>query len=348
MVSRRSNDHREVERSLLMRVVVTGCAGFLGSHLCEELLALGHEVVGVDCFTEYYSRAAKESNLERLRQEPAFIFIEDDLCTMNLATVLDGADLIYHQAAQAGVRASWGTYFETYIRNNIFATQRLLEAAKTSPLKKFVYASSSSVYGDAEAFPTTETLLPRPVSPYGVTKLSAEQLVYLYHRNYGLPTVSLRYFTVYGPRQRPDMAFHKFIRSALEGQPIQVYGDGEQSRDFTYVSDAVAANVLAGQFDISGVALNIGGGSQVTVNQVVKMLEELLNRDIRVGYTAGQRGDVRHTSADTSQAALLIGYRPSVDLRTGLAREIRWVEQTQDMKATASAQTSGSDGTAAA
>jgi nucleoside-diphosphate-sugar epimerase len=310
-----------------LRALVTGSAGFLGSHLSEELLAQGHEVVGVDCFTGYYSRSAKEANLERLRDEPRFTFIEDDLCAMELEPILQGADLVYHQAAQAGVRASWGSYFATYVRNNVLATQRLLEAAKGTALRKFVYASSSSVYGDAESFPTSEGVLPRPVSPYGVTKLSGEQLVYLYHRNYGLPTVSLRYFTVYGPRQRPDMAFHRFIRSALEGRPIQVYGDGNQSRDFTYVSDAVAANVAAGMGDAEGVALNIGGGSQVTVRLVIGMLEELLDCEIRVDYTDVQRGDVRHTSADTGLAAATIGYEPQVDLRAGLAEEARWMRQ---------------------
>ncbi|MDP9380914.1 MAG: NAD-dependent epimerase/dehydratase family protein [Chloroflexota bacterium] len=310
-----------------MRVIVTGCAGFLGSHLSEEFIAQGHEVVGVDCFTDYYSRSAKEANLVRLREEPRFSLVEADLCTMDLESLVEGTDLIYHQAAQAGVRASWGAYFETYVRNNVVATQRLLEAVKGQSLKKFVYASSSSVYGDAESYPTSESVLPCPVSPYGVTKLGGEQLVYLYHRNYGVPTVALRYFTVYGPRQRPDMAFHKFIRWALEGKPIQIYGDGEQSRDFTFVSDAVAANVAAGISDATGVALNIGGGSQVTVNEVIGILEELLDMDIRVDYASSQRGDVRHTSADTSLAASLIGYEPRVDLRAGLAQEARWVRR---------------------
>ncbi len=309
-----------------MRVLVTGCAGFLGSHLSAQLIAQGHDVIGVDCFTDYYARTAKEANIEGLRDDPHFTLVQDDLCTMNLGPLVDGVDLVYHQAAQAGVRASWGGSFETYARNNVLATQRLLEAVKGNPLRKFVYASSSSVYGDAETYPTKEDVLPRPVSPYGVTKLSGEQLVYLYHRNYGLPTVSLRYFTVYGPRQRPDMAFHKFIRSAIEGRPIEIYGDGEQSRDITFVDDAVKANCAAGMSDAAGVALNIGGGSQVTVNHVVGMLETLLDRDVVVRRCPAQRGDVRRTSADTRLARSLIGYEPQVDLWEGLAREVNWIK----------------------
>ncbi|TAK36147.1 MAG: NAD-dependent epimerase/dehydratase family protein [Chloroflexota bacterium] len=313
-----------------MRVLVTGCAGFIGSSLSERLIELGHDVTGVDCFTDYYARSIKESNLAGLRREPRFSFQEGDLAVMDLSPLLKGIDLIYHQAAQPGVRASWGREFDTYVRSNIVVTQRLLEAIKDHPVKKFVYASSSSVYGDAEAYPTSETVVPRPVSPYGVTKLAGEQLVYLYWRNYGVPTVSLRYFTVYGPRQRPDMAFHKFIRSVLEGKPIQVYGDGEQTRDFTYIADAVAANVAAGQCESQGVALNIGGGSRVSVNQVIRLLGELLERTPRVDYVDVQRGDVRHTSADTHLAAQLLGYAPRVDLAEGLAREAEWFKSQFD------------------
>ena len=248
--------------------------------------------------------------------------VEADLAVVDLAPIVGGVDLIYHQAAQPGVRASWGRQFETYARDNVLATQRLLEAVKDQPLKKFIYASSSSVYGDAEAFPTSESILPRPVSPYGVTKLAAEHLVQLYWRNYGVPTVSLRYFTVFGPRQRPDMAFHRFIRWAIEGQPIQVYGDGEQTRDFTYISDAVAANIAAGLSEACGETFNIGGGSQVSVNQVLTLVSQLLERPIDVRYLATERGDVRHTSADTSRALQHLGYSPQADLFSGLAAEI--------------------------
>lgn len=311
-----------------MRVLVTGCAGFVGSHLSEALVARGHEVIGIDCFTDYYARERKEDNLRRLRFEPRFTLHEADLATADLAPLVAGVDLVYHQAGQPGVRASWGENFATYTVNNVLATQRLLEALKGRPLKKFVYASSSSIYGDAEAYPTTETTLPRPVSPYGVTKLSAEQLVYLYWRNFGLPTISLRYFTVYGPRQRPDMAFHRFIRAILEGRPIQVFGDGEQTRDFTYIGDIVAANLAAGKCDAAGVALNIGGGSRVSVNQVLAVLARHLDRPLHVRYSGTEHGDVRHTSADTSLAAELLGYAPQVSLERGLAAEAAWVEQT--------------------
>jgi UDP-glucose 4-epimerase len=313
-----------------VRALVTGCAGFIGSQLSERLLADGHEVVGLDCLTDYYPTSIKRANLEIARNHLRFKFIEADLVQVDLSSLVEGIDVIYHQAAQPGVRGSWGKSFDIYIRNNISATQRLLEAVKDRPLRKFVYASSSSVYGDAEAYPTSEEALPRPVSPYGATKLAAEHLVSLYCRNYGLPTLALRYFTVYGPRHRPDMAFHRFIRSALESRPIEIYGDGEQTRDFTFIADALDANVAAGDSAGSGVALNIGGGSRVSVNQVIAILEELLDRKIAVRYSDTARGDVRHTSADTGRARELLGYSPQIDLRTGLAAEIAWVKGALD------------------
>jgi nucleoside-diphosphate-sugar epimerase len=313
-----------------VRALVTGCAGFIGSQLSERLLADGHDVFGLDCLTDYYATSLKRANLENLRSHPRFTFIDADLVQADLTPLVAGIDLIYHQAAQPGVRGSWGNSFEIYVRNNISATQRLLEAVKDQPLRKFVYASSSSVYGDAEAYPTSEDALPRPVSPYGATKLAAEHLVSLYCRNYGVPTIALRYFTVYGPRHRPDMAFHRFIRSALENRPIEIYGDGEQTRDFTYIADALDANVAAAACGSSGLALNIGGGSRVSVNQVIAMLEELLGRKISVHYAGTARGDVRHTSADTCRAGRLLGYSPKVDLRTGLAAEIAWLKGALD------------------
>jgi nucleoside-diphosphate-sugar epimerase len=311
-----------------MRVLVTGCAGFVGSHLSEALLDAGHSVVGVDCFTDYYARSVKEENLRQLQSESQFTLRQVDLAEADLSAVIDGMDIIFHQAAQPGVRASWGSTFETYVRNNVLATQRLLESCKGRPLKKFVYASSSSIYGDAESFPTTESALPRPISPYGVTKLSGEQLAYLYWRNYEIPTVSLRYFTAYGPRQRPDMAFHRFIRAALEGKSIQVYGDGEQTRDFTYIADVVAANIAASESPLVGRALNVGGGSRVSVNQVISVLGELIGRPPGVQHVSTVYGDARDTSADISAARREINYAPRVDLRTGLERELRWLEQS--------------------
>jgi len=308
-----------------VRVLVTGSAGFIGSHLCERLIADGHDVVGVDCFTGYYDRRAKEANLARLRDCARFELVEADLASAPLEPLLEGVEVIYHQAAQPGVRASWGEHFATYARDNVLATQRLLEAVKERPLRKFVYASSSSVYGDAEAYPTSESALPRPVSPYGVTKLAAEHLVQLYWRNYGLPAVSLRYFTVYGPRQRPDMAFHRFIRWGLDGQPIQIYGDGEQTRDFTFVGDVVAANVAAGMSPVCGQVFNIGGGTQASINQVLALISTLLERPLDVRYLASERGDVRHTAADTRQAREVLGFCPRTDLAAGLEAEVGWL-----------------------
>src|SRR5581483_8871912 len=226
-----------------MRCLVTGVAGFVGSHLAERLLADGHVVCGIDAFIDYYPRSIKEKSLEGPRSWQRFTFVEGNLLDIALPPVLDGVDWVFHQAAQAGVRASWGKEFTRYVDCNVLATQRLLEALMHSKsLQRFVYASSSSVYGDTTTFPVKETTLTHPVSPYGVTKLAAEHLCSLYHRNFGIPTVSLRYFTVYGPRQRPDMAFHRFCKAVLDRRSIRVFGDGLQTRDFTYVSDVVEAN----------------------------------------------------------------------------------------------------------
>ncbi len=309
-----------------MRALVTGAAGFIGSHLSERLIADGHEVVGVDCFTDYYPRRIKEKNLERLRAEHRFSFVEADLNALDVNALVSGVDWIFHQAAQAGVRASWGETFRIYTRLNIDATQRLLEAVKGSTtLKKFVYASSSSVYGDVATLPMVEDHPTHPLSPYGVTKLAAEHLAVLYMRNFSVPTASLRYFTVYGPRQRPDMAFHKFFKAALVGEEISVYGDGTQTRDFTYVSDAVEANLRAAQSAPPGAVLNIGGGSRVSVREVLTLVEELVGKPVRVRYLATQHGDMKDTVADTTRAREQIGYRPLVSLRDGLARERDWI-----------------------
>ncbi len=309
-----------------MRALVTGAAGFIGSHLSERLVADGHEVVGVDCFTDYYPRRIKEKNLERLRAENRFSFVEADLNALDVSALTSGIDWIFHQAAQAGVRASWGETFRIYTRLNIDATQRLLESVKGSTtLKKFVYASSSSVYGDVATLPMVEDHPTHPLSPYGVTKLAAEHLAVLYTRNFAVPTASLRYFTVYGPRQRPDMAFHKFFKAALAGEEISVYGDGTQTRDFTYVSDAVEANLRAAQSAPPGAVLNIGGGSRVSVREVLTLVEELVGKPVRVRYLETQHGDMKDTVADTTRAREQIGYRPLVSLRDGLARERDWI-----------------------
>lgn len=307
-----------------MRAVVTGAAGFIGSTLSEALLAEGHEVVGIDCFTEYYARKEKERNLIEAKKHPRYSFVELDLASGRLEEIFGDAEWIFHQAAQAGVRASWGSYFSTYADNNIIATQRILETVRgSSVLKKVIYASSSSVYGNAESYPTMESVAPQPVSPYGVTKLSAEHLMVLYAKEFAVPTVSLRYFTVYGPRQRPDMAFHRFIRAAMAGEPLVIYGDGEQSRDFTYVEDIVRANILAAQNGRSGSVFNIGGGEQATVNDIVAILRQHFP-ELQVRYEERQAGDARRTSADTTLARSELGFNPRVTLAQGIANEVAW------------------------
>lgn len=308
-----------------MRCVVTGCAGFIGSHLSEALVQRGHEVVGIDCFTDYYPRPAKESNLSALRLSPHFAFIEANLLEYDLSRLLEGVDYVFHQAAQAGVRASWGQNFSVYTENNVLATQRLLEEAKALPIKRLVYASSSSIYGDAKELPVTEETLPQPISPYGVTKLAAEHLCRLYWVNFRVPTVSLRYFTVYGPRQRPDMGFHKFFRALLKGDEITLYGDGDQTRDFTFVSDAVAANLACMDAPVSGDLFNVGGGSRISVNRVLELMQSISGREARIRRIDDQKGDVRHTFADTTRAREALGFRPSVSTEEGLRREWEWI-----------------------
>lgn len=306
-----------------MRCLVTGVAGFIGSHLSERLIGLGHEVLGVDRFADYYPRAVKERNLTRLRGEPRFSLAEVDLAVAPLEPLLEGCEVIFHQAAQAGVRASWGESFDLYLRDNVLSTQRLLEAARGHrTARKLVYASSSSVYGETGEMPMRESAAPTPFSPYGVTKLSAEHLCELYRHNFGLATASLRYFSVYGPRQRPDMGFNRFIAAAFRGEAIPVYGDGEQTRDFTFVADIVQANLLAMRPEIEGV-FNVGGGARVSVNGVIDTLGEIMG-PIRVDRRPVQAGDVRHTWADTSRAREVLGFTPRVALRAGLAEQVEW------------------------
>ncbi|WP_017662991.1 NAD-dependent epimerase/dehydratase family protein [Baaleninema simplex] len=311
----------------MVKVVVTGAAGFIGSHLVETLLDRGETVIGVDQFNDYYDPAIKRKNIAGALGRSNFQLIEDNVQALDWNALLDGVNVVYHQAAQAGVRASWGEGFRAYTERNINATQVLLEAAKNASLDRFVYASSSSVYGNAASFPTSESILPKPVSPYGVTKLAAEHLCGLYHANYGVPTVSLRYFTVYGPRQRPDMAFHKFLKAVLKEEAISVYGDGQQTRDFTFIEDAIAANLAAASApEAVGEVLNIGGGSRVSLKQTIETIEKIVGKPIRIDYQESSKGDARHTSADVSKAQKLIGYAPKVSIEEGLRREWDWVK----------------------
>ncbi len=308
------------------RALVTGAAGFIGSTLTEHLLADGVSVTGVDCFTDYYDIALKRRNLEPALQHPNYRLLELDLGEADLSA-LPEVDVVFHQAAQAGVRASWGRDFATYVHHNILATQRLLERYKGTPLERFVYASSSSVYGDAERYPTDEALLPRPFSPYGVTKLAGEHLVLLYGRNFGLPVSALRYFTVYGPRQRPDMAFHRFCKALLQGDEITVYGDGKQSRDFTFISDAIEANVRAWKQSAPQGVYNIGGGSQVDVLQSIAILEAALGAKARLRFEERPPGDPLRTRADATRLQRDLGYVTRVGIDEGLAAEAMWAKR---------------------
>lgn len=308
-----------------MRALVTGAAGFIGSTLTDRLLDEGAEVVGIDCFTDYYPRALKERNLAGARRSSRFAFVDADLLAVDMDALLDGVTHVFHLAAQAGVRKSWGRDFDVYVSNNISATQRLLEACAGRSLDRIVYASTSSVYGDEASIPMREDQRLQPVSPYGVSKLAAEHLGHLYHVNHGLPFVALRYFTVYGPRQRPDMGFHRFLTAAMDGRALTRFGDGEQTRDFTYVADAVTATAAAATNGVPGSVYNIGGGSRVTVNQVFEIISRLTGRPVTIDQQPPQKGDMRDTYADTSRAATDLGFAPSITLEQGLAEEYAWL-----------------------
>jgi len=309
-----------------MKLIVTGAAGFIGSHLCEALIERGHEVTGIDCFLDYYPRRIKESNLETLRSSDRFHFLGQNLLDVRWSELLDGVGTVFHLAAQAGVRASWGKSFMVYTKNNIEATQLMLEASKESGLEKFVYASTSSVYGDIADIPMREESLLKPVSPYGVTKLAAENLCYLYWKNFGVPCVSLRYFTVYGPRQRPDMAFYRFLLALLQGRAITIFEDGNQTRDFTYIQDIVRGTMQASQQGIAGECYNLGGGHRISVNEVLKMLEEVTGIAPQLIYSEKQKGDMRHTFASIEAATQDFGYSPRTSLRDGLTAEYHWLK----------------------
>ena len=311
-----------------MKALVTGCAGFIGSHLTEKLLNNDYQVTGIDCFIDYYPKKLKERNMQSFIDNNNFNFIEKNIINLDLKKLLKDVDYIFHQAAQAGVRASWGKSFEIYNDNNILGTQKLLEAARTSDIKKFVYASSSSVYGDTDNLPMKETNKLQPVSPYGVSKLAAENLCYLYYKNFKVPTIALRYFTVFGERQRPDMAFHIFIKSILKDRPITIFGDGKQSRNFTHVDDIVKANLLAAESDVTGEIFNIGGdGERIELNDTIALMEEIIGKKAKKEYREMAKGDVRHTSADCSKAKNLLNYEPEVEFKEGLKREVEFLKK---------------------
>jgi nucleoside-diphosphate-sugar epimerase len=306
------------------RVLVTGCAGFIGSHLCERLVDAGHDVIGVDRFSSYYAREAKERNIARLRDEPTFSLVELDLARDPLHGLLEGVDSVFHLAAQAGVRGSFGESFSGYVRDNVIATQRLLEQAITTPLETFLYASSSSVYGDAAKYPTAELAARRPVSPYGMTKVATEEVASVYLRCFGVPVVGLRYFTAYGPRQRPDMAFSRFFACALAGRPLPINGDGSQVRDFTFVGDVVEGTIAAAKLGRPGAVYNLGGGAPVPLVQAIRWIGEIAGRPIELEQRPSPVGEARRTGCDGELARTELGFVPRTELRDGLAAQLEW------------------------
>ncbi len=306
------------------RALVTGVAGFIGSHLAQHLLASGYDVVGLDSFTSYYSSELKRTNLNPLLGKRGFSFREMDI--LDLQELPPDLTHIYHLAAQPGVRGSWGPGFEVYLRNNVLATQRLLELCSSYPLRKFIYASSSSVYGESHNLPLREDERPSPISPYGLTKYAGEELCRLYAQNYGIPTISLRYFTVYGPRQRPDMAFHCFIKAILRGEEVKIFGGGEQRRDFTLFSDVVEATMKAGESKVVRETLNVGGGRWISINDTLKIIEGLCGKKAKVVYQDVQKGDVKDTLADTSKIQKELGFKPEVQIEEGLRQEVEWMK----------------------
>ncbi|HEY1739348.1 MAG TPA: NAD-dependent epimerase/dehydratase family protein [Acidimicrobiia bacterium] len=316
-----------------MKALVTGAAGFVGSHLSEALLERGDDVVGVDCFTPYYERERKVANADEVHAtaascSAAFELVDTDLRATDIGALLDGVDVVFHQAAQPGVRLSWADGFATYAELNVLATQRLLEAVRvidSARRPKVVYASSSSVYGNQPRYPTVETDLPAPHSPYGVTKLAAEHLCGLYAANYGIETVSLRYFTVFGPRQRPDMSIHRLCAAVVTGETFPRYGDGTQIREFTEVRDIVAGNLAAADHDVvPGTYLNLAGGGEITLNELIVLIGELAGAPVAVEARAAQPGDSFRNGGSTDRARALLGWEPTVSLRDGLARQLAW------------------------
>lgn len=308
----------------MTRVLVTGAAGFVGSHLCEALAERGDHVVGVDCFTPYYERGIKDANATRVRAAGVEI-LEHDLRVADVHALLDGVDVVYHQAGQPGVRLSWSDGFGEYVEHNVLVTQRLLEAAHDRRVGRFVYASSSSVYGNQPRYPTRETDVPAPHSPYGVTKLAGEHLCSLYAANWGLSTVSLRYFTVFGPRQRPDMAIHRLCEAALGRGRFPRYGDGSAVREFTFVADIVAGNLDAAVADVApGTYVNLAGGAEIVLRDLIALVEEVSGRSIDIEQHDTMPGDSKRNGGAIDRARELLGWEPEVSLRDGVAAQLAW------------------------
>ncbi len=310
-----------------MKYLVTGAAGFIGSYITKTLLDRGDDVIGLDCFSDYYPRALKEDRIKPLMDYENLEFIEDDILTTNIRDIAARADVIIHEAAQPGVRSGWGKSFEIYSRNNIEATQILLDAAKDANIRKFIFASSSSVYGNAVEMPTKEDSPLKPISPYGITKMTCEHLCRIYWESFGVPTVVLRHFTVFGPKPRPDMAHTVFTRAIFSGEQIQMFGDGEQSRGFTYISDIVDATLAAANGQIVNEVFNIGGGVTATMNEMIRILEEIIGKKAIVNYIESWKGDARHTCPDISKAERLLGYQPKMGLKEGLAEVVHSVKK---------------------
>jgi len=309
-----------------LRYLLTGVAGFIGSHLAEHLLGRGDSVLGVDCFTDFYPRAIKEKNLAGLKGQKGFEFIEANLLNLDLPPLLKRVEGIFHLSAQAGVRNSWGRDFDYYLQHNIKVTQLILEAMKEFPKLRMIFSSTSSVYGDTDQYPTPEDARKHPFSPYGATKLAGEGLCYVYYKNFGADFVALRYFTVFGARQRPDMAFHKFIRGALTGEPIPVYGDGNQLRDYTYIKDIVAGIAAGFAKGRTGEAYNLGGGHQTKLMDAIKLIFDLCGKSVEIKFLPKVQGDVQETLADTTKARTELGYNPKGSVEMGLKEEIEWVK----------------------
>ena len=310
-----------------MKVLVTGCAGFIGSTLSERLIKEGFTVIGIDSLNDTYDRKIKMNNISNLLPNNNFEFINKNIIGTNIRELIRDIDSVFHQAATAGVRSSWGNSFNEYVENNINATQYLLENIKDKKLRRFIFASSSSVYGDSTEYPSRITTLTRPVSPYGVTKLSSENLVYAYSRNYNIPSVSLRYFTVYGPRQRPDMGFHKFLMSAINNNIITIYGDGNQTRDFTYIDDIVEANILSLNSLNIGSIYNIGGGNVISINETLNLIEQITSRKLQIEYTDKHKGDVLKTQANIIESTNDLNYKPVFDIKTGLEKQYTYIKE---------------------